>query len=51
MATISVPAGSSASRCHAVPVETPTTSRRVWIISASALDPGNTTTVACMEPV
>jgi hypothetical protein len=28
----------------------PTTSRKVWISSTSAFDPGKTTTVACMAP-
>src|SRR5579883_283759 len=48
MATRSVPAGSSVSVCQATVVTVPHTSRSVWIISASALEPGNTTTVARM---
>src|SRR5579859_6921263 len=48
MATRSVPAGSSTSVCQTTDVCTPHTSRSVWIISASAFDPGNTTTQARM---
>ena len=44
----SVPAGSSASVCHTTAVGAPHTSRKVWTISASALEPGKTTTQARM---